>query len=185
MPGEPRAPRDFKAPVAPNWRHVQTISDRLGVNSLRDVLNVFMQQLRLDDAHFAVAELEQMLNLAELLDSNAGALPLNERFRYAQAPVDDRLPMLVEQYQQWAASHARTGKAGTPWFLDDVDQHSRLDRMEQALRACTLWLWLGLRFEGVYGHVDAVIDLRSRLNDGIERQLKGKKPLWQTRGGRR
>jgi len=30
-----------------------------------------------------------------------------------------------------------------------------------------------------------VVDLRSRLNDGIERQLKGKKPLWQMRGGGR
>jgi len=164
---------------------VQTISARLGINSLREVLAVFMQQLRLDDAHFEVAELEQMLGLAELLDAQAGRLPLQDRFRYAQAPVDERLPQLVEQYLSWAASHSRTGKAGTPWFLDDVDEHSRLDRMEQALRACTLWLWLDLRFEGVYGHVEAVVDLRSRLNDGIERQLKGKKPLWQMRGGGR
>jgi ATP-dependent RNA helicase SUPV3L1/SUV3 len=38
----------------------------------------------------------------------------------------------------------------------------------------------------VYGHVEEVIDLRSRLNDGIERQLKGKRPLAQLRrGGRR
>jgi ATP-dependent RNA helicase SUPV3L1/SUV3 len=29
-----------------------------------------------------------------------------------------------------------------------------------------------------------VIDLRERLNEGIERHLKGKKPLWH-RGGRR
>jgi ATP-dependent RNA helicase SUPV3L1/SUV3 len=184
LPKEPRAPRDFKAPVAPNWRHVQTISMRLSVNSLREVLNVFMQQLRLDDAHFEVAELEQMLELAEMLDNRAGSLPLKERFIYAQAPVDSRLPQLVEQYQVWAATHARTGRAGMPAFLDDTDEHSRLDRMEQALRACTLWLWLDLRFPGVYGHVEAVIDLRSRLNDGIERQLKGKKPLWQTRGRR-
>jgi ATP-dependent RNA helicase SUPV3L1/SUV3 len=62
---------------------------------------------------------------------------------------------------------------------------SRGDRMEQALRACTLWLWLDLRFPGIYGHVDAVVDLRMRLNDGIERHLKGKKPLSQTRGGAR
>jgi len=185
LPKEPRAPRDFKAPVAPSWRHVQTISARLGISSLREVLAVFMQQLRLDDAHFEVAELEQMLGLAQMLDAQAGALPLQDRFRYAQAPVDERLPQLVEQYLAWAAAHARTGKAGTPWFLDDVDEHSRLDRMEQALRACTLWLWLDLRFEGVYGHVEAVVDLRSRLNDGIERQLKGKKPLWQMRGGGR
>jgi ATP-dependent RNA helicase SUPV3L1/SUV3 len=66
-----------------------------------------------------------------------------------------------------------------------VDEHSRLDRMEQALRACTLWLWLDLRFPGVFGHVEDVIDLRSRLNDGIERQLKGKRPLAQMRRGMR
>jgi ATP-dependent RNA helicase SUPV3L1/SUV3 len=54
--------------------------------------------------------------------------------------------------------------------------------MEQALRICTLWLWLDLRFPGVYGHVEEVIDLRGRLNDGIERHLKGKKALWQRRG---
>jgi len=182
LPKEPRAPRDFKAPVAPNWRHVDTISKRLGLNRLHAVLNVFMQQLRLDDAHFAVAELEQMLELADMLDRNAGKLPLQERFRYAQAPVDARLPMLVEQFASWATQHARTGKAGDPYFLDEYDQHGRLDRMEQALRICTLWLWLDLRFPGVYGHVEEVIDLRGRLNDGIERQLKGKKALWQRRG---
>ncbi|CAM4007331.1 helicase-related protein [Roseateles saccharophilus] len=182
LPKEPRAPRDFKCPVAPNWRHVQTISQRMGVNKLHAVLSIFMQQLRLDDAHFAVAELEQMLELAEMLDRNAAALPLQERFRYAQAPVDSRLPMLVEQYASWATNHARTGKAGEPHFLDEYDQHGRLDRMEQALRICTLWLWLDLRFPGVFGYVDAVVDLRGRLNDGIERQLKGKRPLWQRRG---
>jgi ATP-dependent RNA helicase SUPV3L1/SUV3 len=62
-----------------------------------------------------------------------------------------------------------------------VDGHSRLERMEMALRACTLWLWLDLRFEKVYGHLEAVVALRSALNDGIERQLKGKRPLAQQR----
>ena len=33
-------------------------------------------------------------------------------YGYAQAPVDNRLPMLVEQYASWATNHARTGKAG-------------------------------------------------------------------------
>jgi ATP-dependent RNA helicase SUPV3L1/SUV3 len=57
--------------------------------------------------------------------------------------------------------------------------------MEQALRACTLWLWLDLRFPGIYGHVDEVQALRSLLNDGIERQLGGKRPLAQMRRGGR
>ena len=182
LPKEPRAPRDFKAPVAPNWTHVRVIAERMGVKKLHAVLSIFMQQLRLDDAHFAVAELEQMLLLAEMLDRRAGALPLRERFRYAQAPVDTRLPQLLAHFESWVAQHAATGKAGAPGFLDDVDQHARLDRMEQALRQCTLWLWLDLRFPGSYGYLDAVLDLRSRLNDGIERQLKGKRALWQRRG---
>jgi ATP-dependent RNA helicase SUPV3L1/SUV3 len=182
----PRAPADFKAPVAPNAWHVQTIASRLNKTRLRDVLGVFMEQLKLDDAHFAVAELEQMLVLAEQLDRSAAKLTLQERFIYAQAPVDTRTETQVHAFLDWSGRHALTGRAGTPWFLDEVDSNSRLDRMEQALRACTLWLWLDLRFPGVYGQVEAVVGLRERLNDGIERQLKGKRPLaFVGRGGRR
>jgi ATP-dependent RNA helicase SUPV3L1/SUV3 len=182
----PRAPADFKAPVAPNWWHVSTIASRLRLNRLRAVLDVFMEQLRLDDAHFAVAALDQMLELAARLDEAAGRLPLRDRFVYAQAPVDTRSDAQVTEYLDWASNHAVSGKAGTPWFLAEVDEHSRLDRMEQALRSITLWLWLDLRFPDVFGQVELVLDLRERLNEGIERQLKGKKPLARrTRGFRR
>jgi ATP-dependent RNA helicase SUPV3L1/SUV3 len=184
LPKPPRAPRDFKATVAPNWWHVDTIATRLHLTQLRAVLNVFVDQLKLDNAHFAVAELDQMLELAEQLDRTAGTLTLKQRFIYAQAPVDTRTEAQVQAFLDWTHHHATLGQAGTPWFLDEVDEHSRLDNMEKALRSCTLWLWLDLRFPGIYGHLDAVIDLRERLNEGIERHLKGKKPLWQ-RGGRR
>lgn len=181
----PQAPRDFKAPVAPNPWHVRTISARLHKTKLREVLGVFVEQLRLDDAHFAVAELDQMLLLAEALDKSAAKLPLKQRFTYAQAPVDTRTESQLQEFLDWSARHALTGQAGKPWFLDAVDGHSRLDRMEQALRGCTLWLWLDLRFPGIYGHVEEVHALRAALNDGIERQLKGKRPLAQVRTGRR
>jgi ATP-dependent RNA helicase SUPV3L1/SUV3 len=181
LPKTPEAPADFKAPVAPNGWHVDTISARLRKTLLREVLAVFMEQLKLDDAHFAVAELEQMLELAGELDKVAGPLTLKERFIYAQAPVDTRTEGQVQAFLDWAASHAHTGRAVRPWFLDEVDGHSRLERMEQALRACTLWLWLDLRFPGAYGHLEEVLHLRGQLNDGIERQLKGKRPLAQAR----
>ncbi len=181
LPKLPRAPRDFKAPVAPNGWHVETIASRLRKTALREVLGVFVEQLKLDDAHFAVAELDQMLALAEQLDQSAPQLSLKERFTYAQAPVDTRTDSQLQQFLDWSRSHATTGQAGSPWFLTEVDGHSRLDRMEQALRACTLWLWLDLRFPGAYGHVDEVLALRETLNDGIERQLKGKRPLAQVR----
>lgn len=178
---EPKAPPGFKARVAPNWWHVQTIAERLGLHRLRQVLGVFMERLEIDSSHFEVASLEQMLELAEHIDRVAGVLPLRDRFIYAQAPVDVDAPTQLEHFLTWAAQHARNGSAGEPWFLDQVNEHSRLDRMEQALRLCSLWLWLDLRFEGVYGHLEAVTGQRDALNRGIERQLKSRKPLWATR----
>jgi ATP-dependent RNA helicase SUPV3L1/SUV3 len=171
--------------VAPNGWHVDTIASRLRKTRLREVLDVFMEQLKLDDAHFAVAELEQMLDLAAQLDAVAPSLSLKQRFVYAQAPVDVRAEAQVEEFIGWAGAHAHVGKAGRPWFLDAVDGHSRLDRMEQALRSCTLWLWLDLRFPGVYGQMEEVHAAREALNLGIERQLQGKRPLAQMRRGMR
>ncbi|HSW05443.1 MAG TPA: helicase-related protein [Aquabacterium sp.] len=182
LPKLPRAPRGFKAPVAPGPWHLQTIAARLGLNKLRAVLDVFIHQLRLDDAHFQVAKLEQMLELAARLDDVAATLALNQRFIYAQAPTDTRNEGQLQDFLEWAWQHARHGEVQAPAFLEQVDEHSRLDRMELALRSCTLWLWLDLRFPGVYGQLDAVQDLRRRLNDGIERHLKAQKPLWQARG---
>ena len=60
---------------------------------------------------------------------------------------------------------------GWPAFIDDYDEHARPTAWSRAC-ACTLWLWLDLRFPGVFGEVESVHDLRGRLNDGIERQLK-------------
>ncbi|MGM9489107.1 helicase-related protein [Ideonella sp. YS5] len=180
----PRAPRDFKAPVAPNTWHVQTISSRLGKTKLREVLGVFVDRLKLDDQHFAVAELDAMLELAEGLDRHAGSLTLRERFVYAQAPADTRNEESLQEFLDWAWQHADTGRVGAPWFLGQVSSHSRLDAMEQALKACSLWLWLDLRFPGVYGRLDEVLALRAELNEGIERQLKGKRPLAQRRARR-
>jgi ATP-dependent RNA helicase SUPV3L1/SUV3 len=187
LPRQPKAPAGFKARVAPNGWHVQTIAQALGHAGLREVLAVFMEQLELDDAHFEVAGLQQMLAVAEHLDRRAGALTLRDRFVYAQAPVDPDAPLQLDAFLGWAARHAHEGRAGEPLFVEEVDGRSRLDRMEQALRLASLWLWLDLRFPGVYGAVDAVTDFRDTLNDGIERQLKSRRPLWEQRrsGGAR
>ena len=46
--------------------------------------------------------------------------------------------------------------------------------MAQALRACTLCLWLDPRFPGGFGFVDEVVALRERLNDSIAGQLRAR-----------
>jgi ATP-dependent RNA helicase SUPV3L1/SUV3 len=185
LPQAPTAPPGFKARVAPNTAHVQAIATQLGRRSLREVLGVFMEQLQLDSEHFEVAALQPMLELAEHLDRAAAGLALRDRFVYAQAPVDGDAVVQREHFLSWAASHARSGQAGWPDFLEETDAHSRLDRMEQGLKLCSLWLWLDRRFPGAYGHGDDVRAQRDALNDGIERQLKSRRPLWQVPRSRR
>ncbi len=100
-----------------------------------------------------------MLELAEQLDRSAAraaaAASASSTRRRRSTPAPTRS---CRTSSTGPAATRCTGRAGTPWFLDEVDGHSRLDRMEQALRSCTLWLWLDLRFPGVYGHVEAVLD---------------------------
>ena len=72
------------------------------------------------------------------------------------------------------------GQVGWPAFIDDYDEHARLDRLEQGLRLCTLWLW-PLRFPGVFGEIESVHGLaRGRLNDGVSASSRGASH-WQRR----
>ena len=184
LPKPPRAPRDFKATVAPNWWHVDTIATRLHLTKLRAVLDVFVDQLKLDNAHFAVAELDQMLELA------AAARP-DRRHAVAEAALHLRagagrhphrgagpgLPRLDapprDRRQGRHALVPRRGRRAQP-----PRQHGEGAALVHAVAVAGPALPRHLR------HIDAVIDLREHLNEGIERHLKGKKPLWQ-RGGRR
>jgi ATP-dependent RNA helicase SUPV3L1/SUV3 len=136
LPQPPRAPRDFKAPVAPGPWHLKTIAARLGLNQLRAVLDIFIHQLKLDDAHFQVAALEQMLDLAGRLDEAAASLPLAQRFIYAQAPVDTRNEAQVQDFLEWAWQHARHGSVAAPGFLDQVDEHSRRSEERRVGKEC-------------------------------------------------
>ena len=81
-------------------------------------------------------------------------------------------------------THAAIGRPVPP-EVDPIYGRSRREAIVQALRGCTLWLWLDLRFPGAYGHVDNVLALRSHLNDGIEQQLNSKRRLAQNKNGQR
>ena len=109
-----------------------------------------------------------MLELAGGDRPRRGRAAAAPAFTYAQAPVDtrNRRPGGVVPGMGRAPRPQR--QAGPVPERHD-EGHAARRRMEQALRTCTLWLWLDLRFPGVYGEVDEVMDLRSRLNDGIER----------------
>jgi ATP-dependent RNA helicase SUPV3L1/SUV3 len=141
------------------------------------VLKVFVSQLQFDSAHFQVAELEQMLALAEQTDRIAAKLPLKEHFIYARTPVDACTQgHQMAEFLHWVAGRADEPCSWTRW-TKTASSTALNSRCAPARSVCG-----ESALPGVLGFVDDVIDLRSR-NDGIEWQLKGKRPLAQMREG--
>jgi signal transduction histidine kinase/CheY-like chemotaxis protein len=133
------------------WRptgwHVDTIAERLGVRKLREVLGMCSWSSSSWTTRTSRwPNWSRCWSWPNMLDRARRGLTLKERFIYAQAPVDTRTDGQVQEYLSWSRQPRPAPARPAPWFLDQVDGHSRLDRMEQALRACTLWLWLDLRF---------------------------------------
>ena len=187
---EPSPPEGFRAPIAPSAWHVTTIAKKLGLDSLREAVVVFTKELEIDDSSsFVVADCMRLLAVSRDLDFHAAKLQLRDRFVYACAPVSDGDKPLYGDFLEWAYRHAEHGCIGEPTFLG-ASLHARemrLDQLEKALRACTLWLFLDMRFPKAYGLTIEVIALRDELSRRMSALLEGERPLADgasLRGGR-
>ena len=93
--------------------------------------------------------------------------------------MDTRLPVLLDAYAGWIGPTRHAARwAGRP--SSTTTTNTPASTAEQGLRRNAVAV-AGPALPGVFGEVESVHDLRGRLNDGIERQLKGYKP-WQRRG---
>lgn len=180
-------PRDFKAPVAPNQWHVQTIASGTGLTSLTDILELYFRHMRPSAADagyasdvrgtataFKVVESFHLLEMARALDAAAPGLRAVDRFAYATAPVGVRDRALQEEFLAWANTHSLYGEVGIPAvFVDDVEAEQAdggemgLDQLEYRIRAATVYLYLEGKFPDAYSHKDTVVAARDRLVEAI------------------
>jgi hypothetical protein len=133
------------------------------------------------DAVFDCADSSKTKEIAALLDARAPGLSVEDRFAYATAPVAHRESDMMDMFLSWAGAHASSGSAtgsdAPPTFLESVSDDVDIREAEVLLRACTLWLFLDLKFPLAYGHADEVLDAREKLADVVASRLASSEAL--------
>jgi hypothetical protein len=154
-----------KAYVRPNQETVLSASEVLQTDRLGRVLRHLNDTLVAGHPDLRMADMEEMIELATLLDTVD--MPILDRLSYAMAPVDGREQLAVELLLDWARQHALHGRVHAPDFGVNTD----LLKLEARVKIATSWLWLGQRYPDVFDDVEAVVDLRTSLNAKIEEKL--------------
>jgi ATP-dependent RNA helicase SUPV3L1/SUV3 len=154
-----------KAYVRPNQETVLSASEVLQTDRLGHVLRHLNDTLVAGHPDLRMADMEEMIELATLLDTVD--LPILDRLSYSMAPVDGREQMAVELLLDWARQHARDGRVQAP----DIGVNTDLLKLEARVKIATSWLWLAQRYPGVFEDMEAVVDLRTNLNAKIEEKL--------------
>ncbi len=154
-----------KAYVRPSRDTVLSATEVLQTDRLGRVLRHLNDTLVAGHPDLRMADMEEMIELAALLDTVD--LPILDRLSYSMAPVDGRETLAVELLLDWARQHARDGWVLPPNFGINAD----LLKLEARVKIATSWLWLAQRYPEVYEDVEAVVDLRASLNARIEQQL--------------
>jgi len=154
-----------KAYVRPNQETVLSASEVLQTDRLGRVLRHLNDTLVAGHPDLRMADMEEMIALATLLDTVD--MPVLDRLSYSMAPVDGRERMAVELLLDWARQHAANGRVQPPNFGVNTD----LLKLEARVKIATTWLWLAQRYPDVYEDPEAVVELRAALNDKIEEKL--------------
>lgn len=173
-----------KAYVRPNQETVLSACDVLQTDRLGRVLRHLNDTLVAGHPDLRMADMEEMIELAALLDTVD--MPVLDRLSYSMAPVDGRERLAVELLLDWARQHAVNGRVNPPNFGVNAD----LVKLEARVKIATTWLWLAQRYPNVFEDVETVVDLRASLNANIEEKLIAtsvshrRKPDEKTRHGR-
>jgi hypothetical protein len=154
-----------KAYVRPNQETVLSASEVLQTDRLGRVLRHLHDTLVAGHPDLRMADMEEMIELATLLDTID--MPILDRLSYSMAPVDGREQLAVELLLDWARQHARDGRVHAPDFGLNTD----LLKLEARVKIATTWLWLAQRYPAVFEDVEAVVELRASLNAKIEEKL--------------
>jgi ATP-dependent RNA helicase SUPV3L1/SUV3 len=154
-----------KAFVRPNQETVLSASEVLETDRLGRVLRHLYDTLVAGHPDLRMADMEEMIELATLLDTVD--MPILNRLSYSMAPVDGRERLAVELLVDWARQHARGGRVQAPDFPVNAD----LLKLEARVKIVTTWLWLAQRYPDVFEDMEAVVALRADLNAKIEEKL--------------
>jgi len=137
---------------------------------------VFRARMVFDDPMLTASVTDDLIALANIVDQHP-EVPLQERLRWAFAPVDPQNLRICGCYSRWYQDYVRRRIVALPTEgMRIVEAGSaRYDRdlyeAEIESKVLTVYSWLSFRFPEHFPSQAECTDLRSALNDYVERSL--------------
>jgi ATP-dependent RNA helicase SUPV3L1/SUV3 len=152
-------------PIAPSPVHIEALADVFQSDDLAVLLRVFMEKLAPDGSFYRPVQLDDVLQKARWIGRRS--IPLEDRFAYACAPLDNRDENAVNVFIGWVRQHVDGKVNRAPVFGGSRD----LAELEAQAKLLMLYCWLSYRFPQFYPELDKAQEHYRDRNRRIEKIL--------------
>ncbi|MDO8541958.1 MAG: helicase-related protein [Opitutaceae bacterium] len=156
-------------PAAPTQMHVRAIAGHLGLDRLVPILEFFRTRLTFPGGTFFPDVQEDVFAAAELVDTFAPTLPVEERYALACTPIDLEEHIFRNTFAEWLEMLA-AGK--TVKFPRRLDGGGGLETLEETLKLTTIYRWLALKFPKSFTDLARVEEVRREATEQTQAILR-------------
>ncbi len=164
-----RTPAPDKLPAAPTQMHVRAIAQHLQLDRLGPILEFFRTRLTFPGGTFFPDVQDDVLEAAELVDTYAAALPVEQRYALACTPVDLDEHLFRSVFSEWLELLAAGKKVSFP---RRIDGGGGLEALEETLKLITVYRWLALKFPAAFTDLAWVEELRRDATEQTQAILR-------------
>jgi ATP-dependent RNA helicase SUPV3L1/SUV3 len=162
-----------KLPISLNLFHVETLSQMLNTERIGELLEFFASSIAIDSPLFQIAGMQGQVAQGHLIEAHAPNLSLEDKFRFACAPVSldktherDYFVSCLTSYAQGKKKHL---PAETYWLDSTSPQH--LEQAEDLSKDLSLYAWLAFKYPDLFNQSHLLPALRDKVSRYIERAL--------------
>ncbi len=156
-------------PAAPTTMHVRAIADHLGLERLVPILDFFRTRLTFPEGTFFPDVQEDVYAAAELVDTYAPSLSVEQRYALACTPIDLDEHLFRSIFAEWL----ELLDAGKPvQFPRRIDAAGGLESLEETLKLTTVYRWLALKFPEAFRDGPHVEDIRRTATEQVQAILR-------------
>lgn len=164
-----RTPAPDQLPAAPTQMHVRAIADHLQLDRLVPILEFFRTRLTFPGGTFFPDVQEDVIKAAELVDTFAPTLPVEQRYALACTPIDLEEHLFRSTFTEWLEL-LDAGK--TVNFPRRLEGGGGLEPLEETLKLISVYRWLALKFPRVFTDVARVEELRREATEQTQAILR-------------
>lgn len=167
---EPQAtPAPDRLPAAPTPMHVRAIADHLRLDRLVPILEFFRTRLTFPGGTFFPEVQDDVFAAAELVDTHAPSLPVEQRYALACTPLDLDEQLFRNTFAEWLEVLA----AGAPVkFPRRLTGGGGLEELEEVLKLVSVYRWLALKFPDAFTDLAHVEQLRREASEQTQAILR-------------